>query len=63
MVCGVHEAEYGYTSVNEMESVKVDGSKYGVDEIFRVEQLDGFKPVKLKSIPDEDLQAFLHKME
>ena len=63
IVCGVHETEYGYTSVNEMESVKVDGSKYGVDEIFQVEQLDGFKPVKLKSIPDEDLQAFLHNME
>ena len=60
---GLHETEYGYTSVNEMESVKVDGSKYGVDEIFQVEQLDGFKPVKLKSIPDEDLQAFLHNME
>ena len=53
IVCGLHE----------MESVKVDGSKYGVDEIFQVEQLDGFKPVKLKSIPDEDLQAFLHNME
>ena len=59
IVCGLHETEYGYTSVNEMESVKVDGSKYGVDEIFQ----DGFKPVKLKSIPDEDLQAFLHNME
>ena len=43
--------------------VKVDGSKYGVDEIFQVEQLDGFKPVKLKSIPDEDLQTFLNRME
>lgn len=53
IVCGLHETEYGYTSVNEMESVKVDGSKYGVDEIFQVEQLDGFKPVKLKSIPDK----------
>lgn len=63
IVCGLHETEYDYTSVNEMESVKVDGSKYGVDEIFQEEQLDGFKPVKLKSIPDEDLQAFLHKME
>ena len=40
IVCGLHETEYGYTSVNEMESVKVDGSKYGVDEIFQVEQLD-----------------------
>ena len=38
-------------------------TEYGVDEIFQVEQLDGFKPVKLKSIPDEDLQAFLHNME
>ena len=38
IVCGLHETEYGYTSVNEMESVKVDGSKYGVDEIFQVEQ-------------------------
>lgn len=37
IVCGLHETEYGYTSVNEMESVKVDGSKYGVDEIFQVE--------------------------
>ena len=36
IVCGLHETEYGYTSVNEMESVKVDGSKYGVDEIFQV---------------------------
>ena len=63
IVCGLHETEYGYTSVNEMESVKVDGSKYGVDEIFRVEQLDGFKPVRLKSIPDEDLQTFLNRME
>ena len=44
-------------------NVKVDGSKYGVDEIFQVEQLDGFKPVKLKSIPDEDLQTFLNRME
>lgn len=35
IVCGLHETEYGYTSVNEMESVKVDGSKYGVDEIFQ----------------------------
>ena len=41
----------------------MDGSKYGVDEIFRVEQLDGFKPVRLKSIPDEDLQTFLNRME
>ena len=32
-------------------------------DIKEVEQLDGFKPVKLKSIPDEDLQAFLHNME
>ena len=24
IVCGLHETEYGYTSVNEMESVKVD---------------------------------------
>ncbi|MBV3660867.1 MULTISPECIES: DUF2958 domain-containing protein, partial [unclassified Bacteroides] len=37
IVCGLHETEYGYTSVKEMESVKVDGSKYGVDEIFQVE--------------------------
>ena len=53
----------GETEILEMESVKVDGSKYGVDEIFQVEQLDGFKPVKLKSIPDEDLQTFLNRME
>ena len=26
IVCGLHETEYGYTSVNEMESVKVDGA-------------------------------------
>ena len=46
-----------------MESVKVDGSKYGLDEVFEVEQLEGFTPVRLKNIPDKDLQAFLHKME
>lgn len=63
IVCGLHETEYGYASVNEMESVRIDGSKYGLDGIFQVESLEGFKPVKLKNIPDEDLQDFLGRME
>lgn len=62
IVCGLHETEYDYASANEMESVKVDGSKYGLDEVFEVEQSEGFTPVKLKNIPDEDLQAFLNRM-
>lgn len=63
IVCGLQETEYGYTSVNEMDNVKVDNYKYGVDENFQIEQLDGFKPIKLKNIPDEDLQAFIQRME
>ena len=42
----------------------LEGQPEGNDTtLFTMEQLDGFKPVKLKSIPDEDLQAFLHNME
>lgn len=63
IVCGLHETEYGYTSIKQLESIKVDGSLYGSEGIFQVEQLEGFKPVKLKNILDKDLQIFLNRME
>ena len=63
IVCGMHETEYGYISVNEMEQIKVNGSKYGVDKTFQIKPQQGFNPVKIKNIKDKELQDFLNKME
>lgn len=59
VVCGMIETEYGYASVNEMEEIEV----YRNNRRFKVEQLENFEPVKLKDIPDKELQAFLDKLE
>ena len=62
IVCGLCETEYGYVSVNEMESIKVDGTKYGLMDNLQVEPLADFKPTMLDNIKDKDLQEFLDRL-
>ena len=62
IVCGLYETEYGYVSVNEMESIKVDGAKYGHKGCFQVEPWNDFKPMVLDKINDNDLREFLDRM-
>ena len=62
IVCGLYETEYGYVSVNELESLKVDGMKYGLKGCFQVEPWKDFKPTVLDDINDNDLHEFLDRM-
>ena len=32
IVCGIYETEYGYVPANELESIEVNGYKYGFDK-------------------------------
>lgn len=62
IVCGLYETEYGYVSVNELESINVDGTKYGLKGCFQVEPWKDFKPTVLDDINDNDLHEFLDRM-
>ena len=55
IVAGLQETEYGYVSVNEMESIEV--KRNGI--IFRITELLGYVPCPLKDIRDKELQDFL----
>jgi len=61
IVVGMVEVEYGYASANEMASIQVDASRYGLG-VLQVEQNKGFEPRTLASIKDADLQAFLSRL-
>ena len=54
------QREYGYISANEMASVALDASKYGLGTIM-VEQEKAFQPCKLSAIQDGELQSFLNR--
>ena len=58
IVAGLAETEYGYTSANELASIQVDGSKYGLGTL----QI-GFKPIALSSISDSRVKQFLSRFE
>ena len=58
---GLAETEYGYISANEMASVALDASKYGLGTI-KVEQRNAFQPCKLSAIQDGELQSFLNRL-
>jgi hypothetical protein len=58
---GLAETEYGYISANEMASVALDASKYGLGTIM-VEQRNAFQPCKLSAIQDGELQSFLNRL-
>lgn len=62
IVCGLAETEYGYVSVNELESIEVDGTRYGFKGKFHVCQNLNFSPTKLKDIPNTELQDFLNRL-
>ena len=61
IVVGTVETEYGYVSANEMASIKVDASRYGLG-MLQVEQDKCFKQRTLSEIKDADLQAFLSRL-
>ena len=60
IIVGLAETEYGYISANEMASVALDASKYGLGTIM-VEQEKAFQPYKLSAIQDGELQSFLNR--
>lgn len=62
VVCGMCETEYGYVSANELESIEIDGRKFGIDRKFHVCQDPNFRPTQLKDIPNPDLQFFLNRL-
>lgn len=61
IIVGLAETEYGYISANEMASVALDASKYGLGTIM-VEQEKAFQPCKLSAIQDGELQSFLNRL-
>ena len=61
VVLGLVATEYGYVSANEMASITIDASKYGLG-ILQVEQNKEFKSCKLSEIEDEELQEFLSNL-
>ena len=61
IIVGLAETEYGYISANEMASVALDASKYGLGTIM-VEQKKAFQPYKLSAIQDGELQSFLNRL-
>lgn len=61
IIVGLAETEYGYISANEMASVALDASKYGLGTIM-VEQKKVFQPCKLSAIQDGELQSFLNRL-
>lgn len=62
IVAGLAETEYGYISANELASIQVDGSKYGLGMLQVQHQVD-FKPTTLSSISDSRVKQFLSRFE
>ena len=58
VVLGLIATEYGYVSANEMATLTIDASKYGLG-ILKVEQAVEFHPCRLADIDDSELQEFL----
>lgn len=61
VTAGLQEVEYGYISANELSSVSVDASAYGLGTL-RVEQDKTFVPCQLADIEDEEIQTFLTRL-
>lgn len=60
LVCGMNETpELGYINANELASIAVDGSAYGLPGfVFQVFPVQDFTPCRLADIKDEDVQAY-----
>ncbi len=61
IVLGLTAPEYGYVSVNEMESIEVETGIPVVGKVKICQDKD-FIPCSLKDIPDRELQDFLNYM-
>ena len=61
IVVGLAETEYSYISANEMASVELDATKFGLGKV-RVEQRKPFQPCLLSEIIDRVLQSFLSRL-
>lgn len=61
IVVGLSETEYGYVSVRELESIRIDARRYGLG-IVRVMQIPNMKECRLADIPDDELQSFLMEL-
>lgn len=61
LVCGMADGpELGYTDAEELASVAVDASRYGLPGILlTVEQAEDFKPCRLADIDDEDVKEYI----
>lgn len=60
LVCGMADSpELGYTDAEELASIAVDASPYGMPGILlKVEQVEDFKPCRLADINDEDVKRY-----
>ena len=58
IVVGLSVTEYGYVSLHELESVRLDASKYGLGTL-QVALMTDYQSIALHEIPDEELQDFL----
>ena len=58
IVVGLAETEYSYISANEMASVELDATKFGLGKV-RVEQRKPFQPCQLSEIIDKHLGVFI----
>lgn len=61
LVCGLADGpELGYTDAEELASVAVNVSPYGMPEILlKVEQVEGFQPCRLADLDDEDVKEYI----
>lgn len=61
LVCGMADGpELGYTDAEELASIAVDASPYGLPGILlKVEQVEGFTPCRLADIDDDDVKRYV----
>ena len=61
LVCGMgYESELGYTDADELASIAVDASRYGLPGItLTVERAEYFKPRRLGDTDDEDVKKYV----
>lgn len=64
LVCGMADGpELGYTDAEELASVAVDASPYGMPGIIlKVEQVEGFTPCRLADIDDDDVKKYVARL-
>ena len=61
LVCGMSDCtELGYTDADELASIAVDASRYGLPGItLKVDRVEDLKPCRLSDIEDEDVKNYV----